>query len=425
MDALVRKDTHVKTGTGEHCPALVDTYACRLHKRPVIRRMASTSFSYGSKRAGRAWGSVCTLLLLLLLIFTATAHAVPPGTVIDNTAQALFRANGIDTTISSNSVSITTTWMRTPSQIELLQYAPSVGGAEQVLVPTTDYSPDGTTGGAPQTIAAVYPAGSTTPIDLSSAVPLVPVVYYHQGEPVFIRVVDMDQNIDPAVAETIWVQLTTPDLGDIELLLLTETEPDSGIFAGYMQSSGFGPVQAYNGLLDVTEGARISAQYIDAADSNDSVAASILVDPYGLVFDSSTGQPVGNATVTLVNAATGQPAVVYGDDGVSTFPSTRHLRRHLYRQQRQGVCICQRFIPFSIRGTGDLSTGSRAAQRLRGPLNRLHCYLADPAGRAVRHRRARLPGRGLFHQPRAGATHRYSGRPEHQRLVDSQECQSR
>ena len=322
MDALVRKDTHVKTGTGEHCPALVDTYACRLHKRPVIRRMASTSFSYGSKRAGRAWGSVCTLLLLLLLIFTATAHAVPPGTVIDNTAQALFRANGIDTTISSNSVSITTTWMRTPSQIELLQYAPSVGGAEQVLVPTTDYSPDGTTGGAPQTIAAVYPAGSTTPIDLSSAVPLVPVVYYHQGEPLFIRVVDTDQNIDPAVTETIWVQLTTPDLGDIELLLLTETEPDSGIFAGYMQSSGFGPVQAYNGLLDVTEGARISAQYIDAADSNDSVAASILVDPYGLVFDSSTGQPVDNATVTLVNAATGQPAVVYGDDGVSTFPST-------------------------------------------------------------------------------------------------------
>ena len=173
MDALARKDTNVKTGTGKQCPALVDMCACRLHKRPVIRRMASASFSYGSKRAGRSWGSACTLFLLLLLIFTTTAHAVPPGTVIDNTAQALFRANGIDTTIGSNTVSLTTTWTRTPSQIELLQYAPSVGGAEQVLVPATDYSPGGTTGGTPQTIAAVYPAGSATPIDLSSTVPLI------------------------------------------------------------------------------------------------------------------------------------------------------------------------------------------------------------------------------------------------------------
>ena len=134
--------------------------------------------------------------------------------------------------------------------------------------------------------------------------------------------VDTDQNIDPSVAENIWVQLTTPGLADTELLLLSETEPDSGIFAGYMQSYGLGPVQAYNGVLDVIEGTEINARYVDISDASDAVAASILVDPYGLVFDSSTGQPVDNATVSLINAANGQPAVVYGDDGISTFPST-------------------------------------------------------------------------------------------------------
>ncbi len=282
--------------------------------------------SFSCRDARRTWGLACILFflfsLLVVLLPAATVYAVPPGTVIDNTAHASFHSNGTDASISSNASTLTTTWMRTPSQIELLQYAPLLGGAEQVVVPATDYSPDGTTGGTTQTIAAVYPAGSTTPIDLSGTVPLAPVYYYHQGEPVFIRVADLDQNIDPAVAEMIWVQVTTPGLGDTELLLLTETGPDSGIFTGYLQTSGLGPVIAYNGLLDVTEGAEISARYVDIADSSDAVATSILVDPYGLVFDSSTGQPVDNATITLLNAATGQPAVIYGDDGVSTFPAT-------------------------------------------------------------------------------------------------------
>lgn len=269
---------------------------------------------------------MCTVVLFLsLYLFLATSstvYAVPPGTVIDNTADASFRSNGADMSLASNTVTLTTTWMRTPSRIELLQYAPSVGSAEQVLVPTTGYSQDGTTGGTTQSIAAVYPAGSTTPIDLNSTIPLVSPDYYHQGEPIFVRVADADQNIDPAVSETIWVQVTVPEVGDTELLLLTEIEPDSGTFTGYLQSSGLGPMQPYNGVLDVSENTGINAQYIDIADSSDAVAASILVDPYGLVFDSSTGLPVDNVAITLLDAATGQPAVVYGDDGVSTFPSS-------------------------------------------------------------------------------------------------------
>ena len=48
----------------------------------------------------------------------------------------------------------------------------------------------------------------------------------------------------------------------------------------------------------------------------------ILVDPFGLSFDSGTGAPVDGTTVTIVDAATGQPATVFGDDGISAFPST-------------------------------------------------------------------------------------------------------
>ena len=40
-----------------------------------------------------------------------------------------------------------------------------------------------------------------------------------------------------------------------------------------------------------------------------------MVDPYGMVFNSSTGDPLDGVGLTLVDAATGQPATVFGDDG--------------------------------------------------------------------------------------------------------------
>ncbi len=48
----------------------------------------------------------------------------------------------------------------------------------------------------------------------------------------------------------------------------------------------------------------------------------ILIDPFGIVFDSGDGAPVPGSTVTIIDVATGQPAQVFGDDGFSSFPST-------------------------------------------------------------------------------------------------------
>jgi uncharacterized repeat protein (TIGR01451 family) len=274
------------------------------------------------KGAGRALGLVCTLAAVWFCM-AGQAQAVPPGTVISNTAQAAYRSWGTPTTGNSNTVSFTTDRLNTPSQIDFFQYAPTAPGATPFLVPATEYSDTGTTSSS-VTISAIYPAGSTTPIDTNVPVPLIDATIYHQSEPIFLRVGDLDQNLYPAVAETIWVILNVPDTGDAELLLLTETGPDTGIFMGYIQSGnlGAGSVDDFNGLLDVLEGGQIEARYTDAADATDTVMTAALVDPYGLVFDSSTGLPVDNVQLTLVVDATNAPATVYGDDGVSTFPST-------------------------------------------------------------------------------------------------------
>ncbi|MFM7348611.1 MAG: hypothetical protein ACKO01_03895, partial [Erythrobacter sp.] len=49
---------------------------------------------------------------------------------------------------------------------------------------------------------------------------------------------------------------------------------------------------------------------------------TVLVDPFGVVFDSETGVPVSGARVSLVSADTGAPATVFAEDGVTPWPSS-------------------------------------------------------------------------------------------------------
>ncbi len=144
---------------------------------------------------------------------------------------------------------------------------------------------------------------------------------YHTGEPLFIRLTDLDQDLDPAAIETVLVTVGVSATNDIEVLRLRETGPNTGVFTGYIQT-GPGPAVSGNGILSVAVNSRINGSYVDVADSTDSRVDLALVDPYGLVFNSTTGLPVDGATVTLVDTTTGLPATVYGDDGVSAFPAS-------------------------------------------------------------------------------------------------------
>ena len=75
-----------------------------------------------------------------------------------------------------------------------------------------------------------------------------------------------------------------------------------------------------NGVLSVSEDSNLSVTFSDSVNSL-TVNASAMVDPFGIVFDSATGKPIDGAQVTFVDASTNGPATVFGDDGVSTYPS--------------------------------------------------------------------------------------------------------
>jgi uncharacterized repeat protein (TIGR01451 family) len=210
-----------------------------------------------------------------------------------------------------------------PSTVQIMTYSPGLSGADNVNVAITSYR-SGSATGTLVALPAPVPVGTTTPINLNSPVPLSATTQIHQGEPIFIVVTSPDQNLDPTVAETIYVTVSDPTSGasgDTEIISLTETGPNTGVFAGYLPTTSAAAVP-YNGSLSVKDGDTLYVTYVDSNNNNYKAIATAMVDPFGHVFDTQSGLPVNGAAITIINTATGLPATVFGDDGVSTFPST-------------------------------------------------------------------------------------------------------
>ncbi|MDT8316980.1 MAG: OmpA family protein [bacterium] len=259
-------------------------------------------------------------MFMLFLIPVASAAATPPGTTISNTASASYSVGALNVTTPSNKVDVVTVQLRTNSTIEFMQYAPLVASAEQVNITASDYATD-SSATVYNPLPAPTPPGSATPLDLTDPVPLVPSTSFHRGQNMFIKLTDIDQNLDDALTESVIVTLSNSVTGDIEIVRIYETGPDTGIFAGYIKSAAL-PAANYDGDISAAEDTTITASYTDNTDNSDTEAVAALVDPYGVILNSLTGQPVNGATVTLINADTGLPALVFGDDGVSEFPAT-------------------------------------------------------------------------------------------------------
>ncbi len=255
------------------------------------------------------------LASLLLCSRPALAQTVTPaGTTIDNVATVSFvGAGGTPTTVTTNRVSAIVSPPPSASALAILRAATSSGGTPSMAGPTQCTGSGGMVTLPPPLTAA------GTALDPSQPIPLASTATLHGGEAAFVRVTDADQNLDPAAVDHLNVGLRSPG-GDAETLRIAETGPNTGVFVGYIQTSA-GAVTAGNCVLEVERNAQIDSVYVDAADANDTSNASALVDPYGLVFDSRTGTPINGARVRLIDATSGLPATVVGDDGVSSYPS--------------------------------------------------------------------------------------------------------
>ncbi|TLM66816.1 MAG: DUF11 domain-containing protein [Deltaproteobacteria bacterium] len=254
------------------------------------------AFVLGALLAASLWGSL--------------PGTVATAAVIPNTAHLDYDVGGVSQpTMPSNTVTLIS---RTPAVIEFLKYAPRAeSGGEAVHVPATSYDQGG---------------GSFNPIPqpaptLNPTVPLLGSPRYYLGETIYLRLTDADQNTNPGAPDTVVITVSCAETGDSEVLRLTETGNDTGVFAGYLPTT-LAAAPGADGVMVVRDECNLQASYTDPADLVKTVTDAALVDPYGIVFDSASGQPVDGATVTLFDVVANAPATVFADDGISPYPAT-------------------------------------------------------------------------------------------------------
>ena len=184
-------------------------------------------------------------------------------------------------------------------------------------------------GGAPLTVAAptcggqaldLLPGPGGAPVSLPAAATSVVRV----GEILMFRVLAPPANRDPAAIDVLDVTITSRS-GDSEHLIVSETAPDTGIFHGAIRTAAIPPSPVVGDCrLSVRDGdsIEVAVEGMVASQTVASKIAGVLADPFGLVFDSVDGTPVSGVRVTLVDAATNQPARVFAEDGVTPWPSS-------------------------------------------------------------------------------------------------------
>jgi uncharacterized repeat protein (TIGR01451 family) len=137
-------------------------------------------------------------------------------------------------------------------------------------------------------------------------------------------------------ARTILIRITSLLTGDDEVFTAIESLPqsetdssNSGWFyirpplePNYVPTAESRTAFVGNGILETLANDILTATLEECEGQRIAVQTRILIDPRGVVFDSRSNAPIAGATVTLIDVATGQPAIVFADDGVTPAPNT-------------------------------------------------------------------------------------------------------
>ncbi|HEV2599904.1 hypothetical protein [Sphingopyxis sp.] len=266
-------------------------------------------------RTSKYFGLVTALVAAALLPAAPAANAQ----VITNTAAAQWTHDGQPGQALSNRVDVTVA-PRPPERPTIATYRLTSGSGNKSvpIAPTQCARAVGRSISTTIPLGGVYEGISTAPASLQGT------NNFRAGEVLVVGVTLASANVDPQARDALDVVLELEN-GDREQITLTETANNSGEFVGIINTIGVPPAVTQGDCrLSVNPGAPLTLRVTDQANASLVALATInfLVDPFGIVFDSGDGTPVPGSRVTIVDAATGQPAQVFGDDGVSAYPSS-------------------------------------------------------------------------------------------------------
>ncbi len=278
--------------------------ACLSHRRPFCSAMRS------------AVNHILVLLAGLATIMTGSAPVPARAQTISNIATIQWDVGGTRIVQNSNRVDLVVEPpLPVPASLTTYQFDGSTTAQSLSLATTLCH---GSTGTTPVALNGAFAGLSLTPAAV------IPTTQIHTGEPLIVAINSAADNNNPSAVDILDIRLETP-AGDSETLTLSESGPNTGLFVGMVHTAASRSAPTRNDcVLSFAPGTSFGLTSVRA--SNGAVIASstidILIDPFGMVFDSGDGAPVTGSSVTLIDAATGQPAQVFGDDGVSSFPST-------------------------------------------------------------------------------------------------------
>ncbi|MDI1300879.1 MAG: OmpA family protein [bacterium] len=242
------------------------------------------------KRLAGVFRSVC---FALAAGASLPAFAIAPGSSIVNTARLVTPTQNVTATVS----------VHVASGISLLKYAqtPSATAVATPLYPVVCQAQSLSQPAFQSHVTGnLVPLPSTYLLDHGT-------VEYQVGEPVFVQVSDASRNLNPAALDTLSIVVSN-GRGDNETLTLTETSVNSGEFSGFINTTSQ-PSVSGDCQLNEQKNDQVRATYADAE-----MATATLLDPYGVVFDSTSNTTLDGVRVRLVNAD-GSAAVVLGDGG--------------------------------------------------------------------------------------------------------------
>lgn len=246
------------------------------------------------------------------------ARAQSPAAVtktISNTATVQWEVGSRVFALDSNRIDIEVAAAPTPSlSLATFQFSGDIN-AQRLTVPATLCR--GASGDLPVVLEGAFAA---TPLDPAA---VEHTTHIRAGEPLVVAIASANDNREAGAVDLLTVVFNTP-AGDRETLVLQESGANTGYFVGMIRTAAVPPYGIRGDCqLSLKPGEALT---LSTMRENGSLVATspvdVLVDPYGVAFDSSDGGPVQNVEVTLVDADTNQPAIVYGDDAISRFPST-------------------------------------------------------------------------------------------------------
>lgn len=268
-----------------------------------------------------------SVFFLFLLLISFPVYAVETGDILDSDASVRYQYNGqrLLKTDSAPFV-VESTGDKAPG-------APGTSAAIDVWGPVASENSDKAfslsqshcRSNGSDIIESELSYANSSPLSLPANIPAQSRDIFKAGNPLIIRIVDLDENVDSNQIDSLTINLSTTEPEDSASLVLYETSNDSGEFVGIIQTSSASAESnnpnSNNCSLALSSKSILAIAYQDEQDQEDFINKIIKFDPYSRVFNAYTGEVIDGLTLRLIDNNTGSLAQVFGDDGISNFPA--------------------------------------------------------------------------------------------------------